>query len=265
MQANSNAIVEGTSTTSAHPSVGILIDEFNVPHCTGTLIASNVVLTAAHCFDGPSKLNFQLGAFDAKKKAYEPLPSGDEVHPYSVDHPSYDGESHDLAYVVLAEDVPGVTPAQLGSKDDVADHCGFEVVGYGRTTPLPDDGTDGTQTDYQGERKMATICVTGTNPANGFLTATGSDGSTCKGDSGGGLLERGADTDVLVGVVRGSPPGTNCGVGALLWFQPVATETSFVQKALAAGLNPPSPSPADAPATAPAANGDEDDSSTDAP
>ena len=196
-------------------AVGTLVAGTSAAGCTGTLISANVVLTAADCVSGTSKLDFVLGAEGAEKH-FAATASGDSAHPFTHVHPSFAGDRHNLAYVILAASVPPnvAKPARVGSHANVAD-CAFAV-----------------RAGEDGAIKTANICLTGTQPSTGLLTATeNADSDSCVGASGGGLLLRGSATDVLVGIVGGVNPCTN----AQMLFTPLASESAFIQQAFAAG------------------------------
>ena len=82
---------------SGHPSVGILRSSTGL--CTGTLISSHGVLTAAHCING-GNLTFEVGgATVAATRA--------------VAHPGYcGGNCNDMA-VVLLSSAPSVKPSPV--------------------------------------------------------------------------------------------------------------------------------------------------------
>src|SRR5215212_2808811 len=161
MSSPATAVIDGTTdTTNAFPNVGGLQllsggDWFDF--CTGTLVAPNVVLTAAHCTDfftndvgdpdalGPDDWRISFDADPDESSTY-----------YYADHfvvnPDWlttaaapgGGNSkesflqegrEDIALVYLTEDVTGITPAPIAGPDywdgiDLTQET-FTVVGYG--------------------------------------------------------------------------------------------------------------------------------------
>jgi V8-like Glu-specific endopeptidase len=156
--------------------------------CTGSLINSTHILTAAHCADGTDyKVSF---------------PATGEKYSYTVTnvvkHPEYRSKSgnNDLAILTLGQAVNRSSYAVLSdvpvvAKDDVT------VVGYGGIEGEKTNTTGGLFKSQSG--KVSVIAV-----ENGFIKYKPSYGA-CHGDSGGPLFN---SKNELVGAVHG---GTNCG------------------------------------------------------
>ena len=150
-----SAITYGQPDGNRHPYVGTLVgaDDVNgeFGYCTGTLIAPDVFLTAAHCTaeqpeDEEFGFEFRGVTFD---NVYDPGTS--RVYPGTLHtHPGWPGTSsvsgvgpdfHDIAVVVLDEEVAGIQPASLPSaglldqlaNDGELQDQRFTVVGYGTT------------------------------------------------------------------------------------------------------------------------------------
>lgn len=146
------AVIRGTDdTTNRFPNVGVLQLESEgewFSFCSGTLVAPDVVLTAAHCTDF-----FEPDAPADLRVSFDPTPDSSSTY-YSVDHlvvhPDWFtagpclGNSkrlclappaEDIALVWLNEAVTGITPAPVADRGyldalDLKDEA-FTVVGYG--------------------------------------------------------------------------------------------------------------------------------------
>ena len=187
LPASAGAITNGTADGGGHPNVGGLVSATQYSdgtwlYCSGTLISPTVFLTAAHCAEGD-----RVGVtFDP---AYQ---AGDAVY-YGTWHadPQY-GESqndpHDIAVVVFAKAIKGITPARLPAAGSLAGLSGsqqFTSVGYGAYEVTK--GPGGHQFLYNDVRGVATGTLNAINPSwlrISMNPATG-NGGTCYGDSGG--------------------------------------------------------------------------------
>jgi len=193
------AITFGQPDGTGHPNVGAMIvqepDGVKYLYCTGTLIAPNVFLTAAHCTAAAAAYGADphdaYVTFDTVWDESATLHRGT----YYL-NPNYGHDMHDLndvAVIVLDEPVDGIAPATLppagllaDMKDDKAlKGQEFVTVGYGT---LRDDKTGGPHAlgDY-GERYYAEQTFLALKPywlQISMNPSTGS-GGTCYGDSGG--------------------------------------------------------------------------------
>jgi secreted trypsin-like serine protease len=122
-----SAIVNGTYTPSAYPSVGGLLLDWNNNgidgddlYCTGSLISPTVFLTAAHCVVGEASTAqwyvsfapdlFAKGAkfIEAERFAYDPQYGHDQAN------------LHDLAVIILpAGATKGLTPYGLPKRGEL--------------------------------------------------------------------------------------------------------------------------------------------------
>lgn len=198
------------------------------PFCTGTLVSSNVVLTAAQCFYGDGA--FFAESADSVSVAIEGewerliKLSYIQLHPGFV----YAGKSdttkdgftvapYDLAVVQLSEDAT-TTPADGAVRTSTLLTDGEEllIAGYGATDQsavselIETLGVGDGETLTTNAMHYATVNYLGARcPATEFegTICAGGYSNTCKGDSGGPLLRRDPATGSysVLGVVSYGP------------------------------------------------------------
>jgi secreted trypsin-like serine protease len=207
------AITYGQPDGNLHPNVGALIftteDGLSFPYCSGTLIASDVFLTAAHCdISDITGTNQVQVSFETDIAANQP-PS--LIAGTFIANPLFSqrqNDSHDIAIVRLAapQNLPLAQLPTAGQFDNLQQtnrDQQFTVVGYGGEEPVPTPGL-GIVIGFLDIRQFSTATLNAVN--SGWLRlsqnpATG-DGGACFGDSGGpNFLGAGAEpTSVIAGI-----------------------------------------------------------------
>jgi secreted trypsin-like serine protease len=194
-----SAITYGQPDGNGHPYVGALVvadEEGEFLFCSGTLIAQDVFLTAAHCTAAIEQfgLEFRGVTFDS---VFDPDTS--VVYPGTpYTHPEFPGPSSDakdIAVVVLNKEITDIPPASLPSlglldqlaNDGALKGQSFTAVGYGATERTHEPGSGAPVFGEGGTRMYSVSTFSALN--KGFLRlsqnpSTG-DGGTCYGDSGG--------------------------------------------------------------------------------
>jgi hypothetical protein len=225
-----SAVTYGQPDGNRHPYVGGLVgadEQGEFVFCSGTLIAPDVFLTAAHCTWSEQEieefgLEFRGVTFD---NVYDPATS--RVYPGTLHpHPGFPGTSegagsffgvgpdpHDIAVVVLDEEVAGIQPAslpsaglldQLANDGELKDQR-FTVVGYGLTELTHEPGSGAPV--FGGDGLTRRYAVSSFNALNKSVLrlsqnpSTGDSGA-CWGDSGSPhFLGAGAqETDVVASI-----------------------------------------------------------------
>jgi hypothetical protein len=182
------AITNGVPDGNGHPNVGGLVSPTQYSdgtwlYCSGTLIAPNIFLTAAHCGEDGERVSVTFDtAYAAGDKVYAGTFEADPLYNQSQSDP------HDIAVVVLDKNVRGITPAHLpeaGSLSGLSGSQQFTSVGYGAYEVT--NGPGGHQYLYDDVRMVATGTLDAINPAwlRISMNPSTGNGGTCYGDSGG--------------------------------------------------------------------------------
>ncbi len=195
------AIVGGTADSQDPAVVGIGTRRVDCAarlavHCSGTLIAPRLVLTAAHCVAGASSsstLEVLLGSDVTDPAAVLRRVAGVQVHP---DYRK-DGDPADLALLLLAESAP-VAPIALNTTALDGSSVGQSVrlVGFGQTRPTGDP---------PGQKRFGTATLSEVQSTQ--LRIVPGPSLSCHGDSGGPLLSGASGSELLIGVITTGDPG----------------------------------------------------------
>ena len=239
----------GAPDEGEHPYVGLMVadgfelDQFGDPvdqnedgeiddddfvplwRCSGTLISSEVFLTAGHCTEYPSFRATIWFAEDVQSGIPENgYPFDGDVDGTNFTHPFYDPAAfflYDLGLVVLDDPVEmdeyGALPAE-GAIDDMGKgrkRSVIEAVGYGGQDirPVPVFERIRLKADLKVVNTKGVAGV-GSFPDSNSVLVSGDakHGGTCFGDSGGPLFI-GTDSNVIGAVTSFGLNGNCAGVG----------------------------------------------------
>ncbi|SDL09740.1 Trypsin [Glycomyces sambucus] len=168
--------------------------------CGGSVIAADVVLTAAHCVEDAAAEDLVIfsGSVDLESDAIVETAVAD-LH-VAEDYNAPIAMANDWALLKLAEPVD-VEPIALGA--DAAEYAALETAGWGNTgseypvvaewveVPFVDDAA--CEAAYPGEVDAASMLCAG-DLENGGV-------DSCQGDSGGPIMTPAGEEQVLVGIV----------------------------------------------------------------
>jgi len=180
--------------SSGEGAVVALVDGNGDLVCSGTAVRSDLILTAAHCFDGVTITEVLEGAtVTAPTRRYSVA--------QTLVNPGYNAATgaNDIGVVRLGSPFRGSllgigTPrAGLGQ---LAVGAALRVVGFGFD-----------QNNVSGRRREATVSLTSVLPRIALTTNTAA--GTCAGDSGGPMIANVAGRNRVVAVTAGILPPAN--------------------------------------------------------
>ena len=201
------AIVYGQrDTENRFSNVGAVIADFEgdlVPVCTGTLIAADVVLTAAHCIFG-ERMAITFDAELEEDVADNALHWGDAV-PHERFACCGANDTFDIAVILLDDDVAGIDPAPVATANQLdlmtaaqLKRATFETAGYGAVRDTRKGAFQALYSDLH--RRWARQTVNSLTRAwlNLSMNQATGDGGTCFGDSGGPHFLNGVVVSITV-------------------------------------------------------------------
>jgi len=141
-----------TISAKENPAVGAVIVNRHAGKqnlCSGSLIASNVVLTAAHCFEQPNEIENVLFSFDTKLSSRSILIRATytiinpDYHPLTIDENPFYDVSADTALLKLNIKLQNIAPLKIVEDQPLIPNTGLaaRIVGYGFNDTLLEEET----------------------------------------------------------------------------------------------------------------------------
>jgi secreted trypsin-like serine protease len=213
-------------------------DEYYIPICTGSLIAPDVVLTAAHCIFKRGTYYVQMGS--------DTLDGDNDFTFYEIDavwkNPRYSKKTliNDVGLLKLTTPQTNVTPMKYARKGDLKalkKVKTFEILGWG----IDQDGEDAsflkyTKVSNQAKAARSLYPSKYYNPntmiaAGRYIKRERVYTGACNGDSGGPLIAKVKGVEKVVGITSWGKKG--CNTKAPTVFSNVAYYAKDISKGIA--------------------------------
>ena len=195
-------------------------------HCSGSFIAQNVILTAAHCvYKVKTKLlSVVIGVSDIEKKNKTKM----KIKSFKQ-NPKFttNNAPEDIALIKLKKAASSVKLIELPSKGSDNDTCS-QLTAYGFGESSKKKKTYALRSTQVSKAKCP-------KKSNKVICTAAKTGQVCLGDSGGPLVTKANGKDVVIGVLSQVVGSSECGTSSKGLYTLVSSHLDWIKKELPKG------------------------------